>query len=225
MPSNSYPLIAKEGWPVLFVLATFYLFCYFYIDKTAAQILLISCGIFAFLFRDPIKRIPSIPLAVVSPVHGKVVSIDTLESPWLERTAQRIRISMSLWDIFSLRSPIEGKIMDQWSKSLPNKRVSREYAYWIKTDEGDDVVTVLHLTRAKWFYRIYLQSGHRIGQGQRCGYLFFGSHVDVYVAEDTKLSVKIGDQIESGASILGHIVHAKQANVIDNVSNIKKKTA
>lgn len=223
MPSNSYPLIAKEGWPVLFILAGLYLCCYFYVDWQMAQWLLIFIAASLFFFRDPPKIIPSLPLAIVSPVHGRVISIDDMENVWLERKSKRIRIKMSAWDIFSLRSPIEGKIMDQWCKSNTNNAASHEYAYWIKTDENDDVVTVLHLNHLKWLYRIYLQSGHRVGQGQRCGYLFFGGLVDVFVAASSKLSIKPGDKIESGASILGKIVHDKQATVIDNNNTSTKK--
>ena len=219
MPSNSYPLIAKEGWFILFVLASLFFASYTHLTFSITLIFLALFSIFLFLFRDPTKLIPSLPLGIVSPVHGTVESIDLVENTWLERKAKRIRIKMACWDIFSLRSPIEGKIMNQWSKSSQETSGAREYAYWIQTDEKDDVVTALHFSKFKWFYRIYLQSGHRIGHGQRCGYLFFGSRVDVLVNENTRINVKPGDKIESGASILGHIVHETQVSVVEDSTN------
>lgn len=219
MPSNSYPLIAREGWLILFVLASLFFGAYAYIDVLTALIFLALFLTFLFLFRDPPKVIPSLPLGIVSPVHGKIESIEISENTWLERKSKRIRIKMAFWDIFSLRSPIEGKIMNQWSKSSEETSGAREYAYWIQTDEKDDVVTALHFSKLKWFYRIYLQSGHRIGQGQRCGYLFFGSRVDVFVEENSRLDVKPGDAVESGSSVLCHIVHDEPVSAVEDKPN------
>ncbi len=223
MPSNSYPYIAREGWLILFILASLFFLAYAYISPLLGCLLLALFLLFIFLFRDPPKLIPSLPLGIVSPVHGKIESIEMVENTWLERKAKRIRIKMSFWDIFSLRSPIEGKIMNQWSKKLHETTSSREYAYWIQTDEKDDVVTALHFSKASWFYRIYLQSGHRIGHGQRCGYLFFGSRVDVFVKENSRLDVKPGDIVESGSSILCHIVHEEPVSAVEDNSNNHSK--
>ena len=218
MPSNRYPLIAKEGWLVLMLLASLYLVAEIFISSSLALIFLLLFLFAIILFRDPFRIIPPMPLAIISPVQGKVISIDDLENVWLERPAKRIRIKMSLLDVFSLRSPTEGKVMDQWSKSKKADMQSAEYAYWIKTDEDDDVVTVLHMSKPSWLYRIYLQSGHRIGQGQRCGYLYLGSTVDVFLPSNVKLMVENGQRVQSGSSILANIIHDTPVSVIPAAS-------
>ncbi len=227
MLSNRYPVIAKEAWPILFILVFFYCVFHFYFDWPLESIwvalLIVVFCVCLYLFRDPTRIIPSMPLAIVSPVHGTVSSVEEVESPWLDRQAKRIRIKMSPLDIYSLRSPTEGKIIDQWSKAVQNGTHSREYAYWIKTDEDDDVVTALHLTKNKFFYRLYLQSGHRIGQGQRCGYLFFGSTVDVYVPANSQIKVKTGQHINSGSDVLALLVHTEKVSINDEKTNHLRK--
>ncbi len=215
MPSNTYPIIAREGWLILFLLACLYLISHLFISDSLAFLFFLVFVVSLYSFRDPSRPIPSIPLAIVSPVHGRIIAIDEVENYWLNRPSKRIRIKMSPWDIYSLRSPTEGKIMDQWSKAMREDMSPQEYAYWIQTDEGDDIVTAIRFDKPKWFYQLYLQSGHRIGQGQRCGYLFFGATVDVYVSTNVKQMVDVGQWIESGSSTLVHLIHNKQASAIE----------
>jgi len=68
MPSNSHPFIAKEGWFLLFVLAGLVFLAFNFISTTIAFILATVFCIFLILLRDPQRTIPSVPLAVVSPV-------------------------------------------------------------------------------------------------------------------------------------------------------------
>lgn len=225
MPSNTYPLIAREGWPILFLLASLYLVCYLFISDSLAYVFFLAFIVSLYLLRDPSRPIPSIPLAIVSPVHGRIVAIDEMENCWLKRPAKRIRIKMSPWDIYSLRSPTEGKIMDQWSKSKKEGMTSPEYAYWIQTDENDDIVTALRFDKSQYFYKLYLQSGHRVGQGQRCGYLFLGATVDVFVPTNVKQLVEVGQWVESGSSTLVHLIHNKKTSTIEQPDSDMEKVA
>jgi phosphatidylserine decarboxylase len=214
MPSNSYPLIAREGWPVLLALLIIVVLSYYYFGDIVATLAGILFCFSLFLLRDPEQVVPSQPLALVSPVQGTVVSVDTIDDPWLTRHAIGIRIIMSFLDIYSLRSPIEGKIMNQWS--LHNRDTTgRKFAFWVKTDEDDDVVVSVHLNLfAAFCFRFYGHSGERIGHGQRCGYLYFGGIIDVLVPENSKIQVKPGEHISSGSGILAQLVHAENATVI-----------
>ena len=222
MPSNRYPLIAKEGWLPLFVLAGLVLLTFYFLSNNASIILALIFFIFLFLSRDPQRTIPSSPLAVLSPIHGKVMQIDETDDSWLsphgvERRAKRVRIKMSIIDIYSLRSPVEGKVMEQWSEKCREENGQRKFSFWIRTDEGDDVVVVFRLNSlAAFFFRIYIQSGERLGQGQRCGYLYFGSTVDVYVPVDSKMDIELGQSVTSGEHILAHLIHGTSASMIND---------
>lgn len=222
MPSNRYPLIAKEGWLFLFVLAGLVLLTFNFISSTIALVLAIVFCFSLFLLRDPHRAIPSLPLAIVSPVDGKVIEIDETDDPWtskqgINRQAKRVRLKMSIFDVYSFRSPVEGKVMEQWSEKCEAENGQRKFAFWIRTDEGDDVVTVFRLSPyAAICFRIYIQSGERLGQGQRCGFLYFGGTVDVFIPASSKLEVDPGQSITSGEDILAHLIHENPVSMIND---------
>ncbi|MEE9552133.1 MAG: phosphatidylserine decarboxylase [Gammaproteobacteria bacterium] len=217
MSSNTYPLIAKEGWSVLATLIIGIILSYFYLGITLTTITVIILCFIIFILRDPVRIVPSSPLALVSPVHGKIVSIKAVDDPWVSRKAMRIRIRMSVFDIYSLRSPIEGKIMEHWPLRPTEEFVDRKFVFWVKTDEDDDVATVIHLNI--WTainFSFYSHSGERIGQGQRCGFLKFGGLIDVFVPENCKINIEPGQYVNSGSDILAYLVHTDGASAIHN---------
>ncbi len=222
MPSNRYPFIAKEGWLLLSVLAGLVLLAFYCFSTSIAIISALIFCLFSFLLRDPQRVIPSLPLALLSPAHGKVIEIDETEDPWLslhgiERRAKRVRIKMSSIDVYSFRSPVEGKVMEQWSRKCQEENGQRKFAFWIRTDEGDDVVVSFRLNPyAAVCFRVYIQSGERLGQGQRCGYLYFGGIVDVFIPMDAKIELELGQSITSGEGIIGHLIHETLVSMIND---------
>ncbi len=208
MPSNRYPIIAREGWPALGVLLVILCIAYYYhgniVTVAAAAALFMSL----FMLRDPAQDITSSPLAIVSPVFGKVLAVEEVNDPWVERQAMQIRIKMSLLDIYSLRSPMEGKIVNQWTRRPDSKTSKRKFAFHIRSDEYDEIVVVIYLNLFGPFsFRFYVHSGERLGHGQRCGYLYLGGVVDVLVPKNSKINVKPGDNISSGSGIIAQLVH------------------
>jgi len=214
MPSNQYPLIAREGWPVLAILIVLIILAKLILGFSVAIIPSLFLVAFMFLLRDPVRSVPALPLAIVSPIHGIVTDISDVEDARLSRSAKRIRVKMSFNDIYSLRSPIEGKVIEQWSLR-PGKSSQRyQFDYWIQTDEGDDVVMTVSFRRYVKNCRIYLQSGERIGHGQRCGFLYFGGIVDIYVPTNSRIDIQSGNEVDAGSSILAHFVHTRAVSTI-----------
>lgn len=217
MPSNSYPIIAREGWPLLILIASLALLLKLY-SLTAGFVILGLFAVLLVLFRDPMRVIPSAPSGLVSPIHGRVVSIDHVHDNWLDRPATHIRLRMSPLDIYSLRCPIEGKVMDQRSGRDHENPGIRQYAFWIRTDEGDDIVVSI---RMGWLPKracLYVQSGERLGQGQRCGYLYLGGEVDLWLPEQLRLDVESGQRIVGGSILLGKLVHRNGTHIdVDTV--------
>ncbi len=222
MSGSRYTFIAKEGWLLLFVLGSCAVLSFNFISSTIAFILTTVFCFFLFLLRDPERIIPSSPLAIVSPVEGKITEIDDTDDPWmskqgLNRRARRVRLKMSSLNVCSFRSPVEGKVMEQWSEKRKKGNGQRKFAFWVRTDEGDDVVTVFRLkSYASIFFRIYIQSGERLGQGQRCGFLYFGGTVDVFFSEISKLEVDLDQWITSGEGIIAHLIHESPASMIND---------
>jgi phosphatidylserine decarboxylase len=214
MPSNQYPLIAREGWSLLAILIVLIILAKFILGISVSIILSLLLVVFIFLLRDPVRSVPALPLAIVSPIYGIVTDIEDVEDPRLSRSAKRIRMKVSFNDIYSLRSPIEGKVIEQWSLR-PGKTTRRhQFDYWIQTDEGDDILIKVSFRRYIRSFLIYLQSGERIGQGQRCGFLYFGGMVDVYVPINSRIEIQAGDKVDSGSSVLAHFVHSHAVSTL-----------
>jgi len=169
--------------------------------------------VLAYLFRDPVRCIPSAPLAIISPASGRIIGVEKTSDSYLDRQAIRIRISMSFLDTHILRSPIEGKVRNQWAESSPDKDVKKRYTYWIQTDEGDDIVYSIGTSNFSPFLGINLRCGERTGQGQKSGYLYFSGIVDVYMPESSRVLVSNDDNIDAGTGILAMIIHKSGAQL------------
>jgi phosphatidylserine decarboxylase len=216
MPSNRYPLIARETWPILFVLFGLMLLAQHFIGPAAFIFSLIIFLIAVFLFRDPVRDIPSQPLAVVSPVHGVVTLVEEAEEIRMHVNAIRIQVTMRFHDIYSLRAPIEGKVMEQWCSAPDENEARRHFDFYLKSDEGDNVVTAIRLRDLIRRFHVYMHSGERVGQGQRCGYLYFGGVIDVFLPIESKIQVEVGDYVKSGTTVLAQLIHSEAASVIPN---------
>lgn len=219
MPSNRYPLIARETWAILFVLLGMTVLAQFLLGPVAFVISLAILSVTAYLFRDPNRVIPSQPLAIVSPVHGIVTLVEEAEEIRLHNNKLRVQITMRAHDIYSFRSPIEGKVIDQWCSSPDKNESRRHFDFHIRSDEGDDVVTAIRLRDIVRRFHMYLHSGERVGQGQRCGYFYFGGVVDVFIPIESKVQVEVGQYVQSGTTVLAHIIHSEVASVIQDDNN------
>jgi len=212
MLSYRYPLIAREGWLWITITAipaaiVYLLYGLASLPLWALVLLLL------FLFRDPVRQVPAVPLGIVSPVDGKVVAIDTVHDAYLDRQALSVSVKMGITNVYSAHSPMEGKVMEQWL-DVPRKIAGTEeevitYAQWIQSDEKDDVVLVIEVNSHLPRPQCYAQSGERIGQGQRCGFIHFGSHVEVLIPITSRIEVSVGDNILAGTDIIATLVHAK----------------
>ena len=210
MPSNKYPFIAKEAWPILVFIFGILYFLYFFSSSSLTLLLFfIIFSITIYLFRDPFRNIPSQPLAVVSPIHGVVTKVGFAKEKRLNANTIRIRVVMRFNDIYSLRSPIEGKIIKQWYNQAPNNKLHRHLDFQVQSDEGDDIVTAIRFKNFMRKSHIYLNSGERIGQGQRCGYLTFGGVIDIFIPIESKVFVEVGQHVDSGRTVLAELIHSR----------------
>jgi phosphatidylserine decarboxylase len=214
MSGNGHRLIAREGIPILVALLVMATVDYVFFGFFSSLFLLFLFFIAVFLFRDPKCDVPAAPLAVLSPASGRVLSIDKTQDPWLSRPSIKIRIKISPWDPHSLRSPIEGKVIKQWSSSDADQDFDRQYAYWIRTDEGDDLLMALGMNSGAKFTRLSIHSGQRTGQGQRCGFLYFTGVIDIYLPDNSRINIKANEKVMSGAAILGQFVHEEGASAV-----------
>lgn len=214
---RNQPLIAREGLPYCVLLLIISLLLSFTVGPVWSVPFWIVLVILCYLFRDPVRDIPADPLAIVCPTDGVVSGIGPVHDYFLDRQATRICINMNKTGTYIMRSPIEGKVIDRWfpavetsgQHDIPHHGECAEvlYAQWVKTDEDDDVI--LCMSGGNPFMRpsCYVQSGERIGQGHRCGFIPFGATINVLVPENSRIEVTVGQKVTAGSDVMAHFIH------------------
>lgn len=207
MLSNSYPLIAREGWAFILLYVTISIILYVIYGDIVLPFCSLPLILLLFLLRDPAQNIPAQPLAVLSPVCGQVMLVEKAEDVRIHRDCLRVQIQMRWFDVFSLRSPVEGKVMEQWFDKMDGYKKCRHFDFWVKTDENDDFVVAVRLRNYIPKFYLYTNSGERIGQGQRTGYFFLGGLIDVFLPLNSNINVEVGQNVISGNSIIAQLNH------------------
>lgn len=208
MSTISHPMIAREGWPALALAGLVALGLYFYTGALGSLPGVLAFAVTVYLLRDPDRSVFPDPLALVSPVQGRVADIVSAPDPWLDRQAWRIDVCNSPSDVFSFRSPTEGKVMEQWMRVRDG---GYRYAIWVQTDEGDDVVLEIHVPRrSRWRLWHYPRTGERVGHGHRIGFYLFGGGYTVYAPVNSCPRVEIGKRVASGSDVLASLVHKER---------------
>lgn len=199
-----YPLIAREGWPLIGLALVAGAVLQYFLGTLYAVPFWLAAAAGLYLFRDPPRRVPASPLGVISPVDGRVEAVETVTDPWLERRCQRVRLRMDPTGVYSVRSPVEGKVVRQWH---PGEEKAAPYVQWLQTDEEDDLLlTIGHGARRRAV--CYVAPGERVGQGQRCGYVIFGTRVELLLPESCRVQVGPGQYLHSGTDVLAHMVRS-----------------
>src|ERR1700737_1108077 len=176
----------------------------------AIPVLLLG-AFFLWFFRDPERRIPALPGAIVSPGDGKVTDISLVTSGGTPRN--RISIFLSVFDVHVNRSPIGGVIRDvryQRGKFLNAMQANsaEENEQNIVTVEGQiegQGRTVIFKQIAGLIARrivFNFKVGDHVACGERVGLIKFGSRVDVLFDRDAAIQVKPGDRVKGGATVL-----------------------
>jgi len=201
------PFVAGEGvLPMLLMVFAAVLLIRYYNPWFA----LIPATIFVFmyfLFRDPIRRGPSVALGVISPTDGEVVAVDTTDKCVVQGDAHRIRICIDSFGTYTARSPIEGKVMDLRSHLQGVGSDCPANALWVQTDEGDDVVLQFNGYRLGLAPKSFIRFGERLGQGHRCAYLRLAQFAEVYMPIDGKVLVEPGQRVVAGRDVIGTVPH------------------
>jgi phosphatidylserine decarboxylase len=165
---------------------------------------------FLWFFRDPERAIPQEAGAVVSPGDGRVTDISTVMVG--NEKQMRVSIFLSVFDVHVNRSPIGGVVRDvryqrgQFINAM-NAVSAEKNEQNIVTLEDQHQKIVFKQIAGLLARRIvfYPKVGDRLERGQRVGLIKFGSRVDLLLDASARLSVKVGDRVKGGASVLAYL--------------------
>ncbi len=204
MATGRYPYFSRAGWPPFLAVAAVGLLVMNLAGWPWSLPFWLLCLFIVYLYRDPERDIPASPLAVVSPADGVITAVEDVRDPYLDRDARRVSIDMSHIGVYSTRSPVEGKVLEP---PHGGDGVERPHGVWLKTDEGDDLVIVMHRGPLHSLPRCFVGIGERVGQGQRCGYIPMGGQVEIYLPPNSRVQVEPGSHVKAGSDVIALLVH------------------
>jgi len=181
----------------------------------AALVVVVPLWIFLVsFFRDPERKIPRDPQAVVSPADGTVCEVETVtDADFPHGKAIRISIFLSVFNVHVNRTPRGGKILDVryfpgsfLDARNPNCGVRNEQL-WIDMEDGvhQRPIRVKQVSGAIARRIVcWLKPGDTVEAGQRFGMIKFGSRTDILLpaGEDLELLAKKGDRVKGGSTVL-----------------------
>ena len=172
-----------------------------------AAILLLVALFMAYFFRDPKRVPPTDPDVVVSPADGKVTRI---EPAGADSTV--ISIFLSPLDVHINRSPIPGKIVDVLYSPGKFLMATNEKASLVNeqnalTIQGEKITVVCKQIAGILARRIvcWKAEGDSLGLGERFGMIKFSSRTDVLLPANVRVTVKEGDRVRGGTTVIGRI--------------------
>jgi phosphatidylserine decarboxylase len=164
----------------------------------------------AFFFRDPKRVPPSDPDVVVSPADGRVTRIGPSASG--ADALNVISIFLSPLDVHINRSPIPGKIVDviySPGKFLmaTNEKASLVNEQNALTIQGEKITVVCKQIAGILARRVvcWKAKGDNLGLGERFGMIKFSSRTDVLLPPNVKITVKEGQRVRGGTTVIGRI--------------------
>lgn len=215
MAKGRQPLLAREGWVHTSVTGVAALAAQYFLGWLWALPFWLVFILIVQFFRDPPRTIPAAPLGLVCPADGRVIAVGEAHDPYLNRPAKRVSVFMNFFNAHANRSPTEGKVIERWyepgrflNAALDKASYQNERnALWIQTDEHDDIVVVQVAGLVARRILCDKQPGERIAQGERYGFIRFGSRVDVYIPANSQIKISLGDKVKSGSDIIAFLVH------------------
>lgn len=168
---------------------------------------------FAYFFRNPKRRIPSDPLAIVSPADGTVQEVVSLDDDdFLKQRCKKVVIFLSVFDVHVNRSPIEGEIKIQKyvcgrfkpaykdSVGFENER----HMIGIENPRLRVTVTQIAGILARRIVS-WVTLDDVLEKGELYGLIRFGSCTELVVPEEVEIFVKKGDKVVGGETVIGRL--------------------
>ena len=177
-------------------------------------ILALAVGLIVFclnFFRDPDREPPADPDAILAAADGTVAAVaEAEEAEVLHRRVKRIGIFLSVFNVHTNRMPIDGKascylqhhpglFLDARHVDVGTKNEALTWAF-----EGARATVVVRQITGAIARRIvpWARLGDTLKRGERFGMIRFGSYTEVYCPLDCEITVKIGDVVKGGQTII-----------------------
>ncbi|MFI3321124.1 MAG: phosphatidylserine decarboxylase family protein [Rikenellaceae bacterium] len=218
--------IDKEGYGIIrnalliFVVLTVasYLFLPLWATITIGSICFLLFAFILRFFRLPYRTTLIDDDNVYSPADGTVVVSERVyEDEYLKTECIQVSVFMSIWNVHANWFPVAGKVeyfrhhngefMVAWhpKSSTENERTSTV----VVMENGEKIM--FRQIAGLLAKRIvsYAVEGESFAQNSRCGFIKFGSRVDVFLPLNAKVKVKLGDKMVGSQSVIATFKNKK----------------
>ena len=218
--TEAIPPIHKEGRPFIIaaVLAALVLGLFW---KPAFWLFAILAGWLLIFFRDPVRTVPVDPGIIVSPADGRIEPVvEVVPPPELGLGVvplTRISVFMNVFDCHINRAPAAGTIetvayragkflsADLGKASDDNER----NGIVILTAGGERIGVVQIAGLIARRILCWTEIGAPLEQGDRFGMIRFGSRLDVFLPDGSRVLVHSGQRAIAGETILASLPGAR----------------
>ncbi len=211
-PTPRFLPIAREGFPHILVT----IFLWALLAWQFGWLGTVLGGLaFAFtvnFFRDPERRPPADPHAILAPADGRVIQVAEVDDPrFFEQRVLRISIFMSPLDVHVNRIPCDGTVREvcyhpgKYFRAFADKASldNEQNGLLLESENGRRlwVVQIAGFIARRIVCRV--QRGDRVVRGQRYGMILFGSRADVYLQpREVAAEIKVGQKTRAGETVI-----------------------
>ena len=166
-----------------------------------------------YFFRDPERVSPTDSDAVLAAADGVISDITEVDEEWVTKTrTKRVGIFLSVFDVHTNRAPIAcsvtfssyhvGQFLDA---RHPDATRLNEFQTW--GFKGERATLVVRQITGAIARRIVAWSkiGDTLKSGERFGMIRFGSRTEIYLPLEAEVTVKVGDRVQGGLSIIARL--------------------
>lgn len=185
-------------------------------EPTAWIVAIIVWGFTLFItsfFRSPNRVMRTDAGAVFSPADGKIVALEEVdENEYFQGKRIVVSVFMSIWNVHVNWFPVAGRV-DYFRHHHGLFLV----AWHPKSSEDNErTTTVVDMGGEKIMFRqiaglvarrivSYARVGHHVEQNTQCGFIKFGSRVDIFLPLDADIRVKLGDKVVGTQTLIARL--------------------
>lgn len=204
---------APEGYPYIIVFTAVTAAVFLLFGIWIAFLPFVLTLFMFFFFRDPERKIPEDKNIFISPADGKIIVIkDVFENEYLKTDAKMISIFMSPLNVHVNRIPCDSVV-----KNVSHKKGKFLAAYKENASIENESISLVLDTKyggilvrqvAGYIARravCRVKAGDALKQGERYGIIKFSSRLDVYLPKNSKISIKLGEKVKAGETVLSRV--------------------
>lgn len=210
---EGYTILRRTVLAMVVLAAAAFVFLPTAVAWGVAVVAALCCLFVARFFREPTRPLLQSDGAVYAPADGRVVITEPVEvAEYLGERRMQVSIFMSIWNVHVNWYPVGGAVA--YYKYHPGKYL---VAWHPKSSElNERTTTVVDTGHEKVLFRqiagavarrivSYARAGERVAQNTQCGFIKFGSRVDLFLPLDAEILVQKGQKTVGSQTIVARL--------------------